>query len=63
MSGYSVRYNDDLTETLSAMLARTKSMYAVNHGLAPLFKSLLYENFTRSVFHVYCDNESLNEVT
>ena len=34
-------------------LAQTKSMYEVNHGIAPFFKSFLYENLTRSVFHVY----------
>ena len=63
MSGCSIRRsNDDLTKTLSVIfpecksirnfnIARTKSMYAVNHGLALFFKSLLYESLTRSVFH------------
>lgn len=74
MSGYSIRSNDDLAKTLSTMfpecesirifyLAQTESMYPVNHGFAPFFKFLLYENLTRSVFHVYCFDESLNEVT
>lgn len=74
ISGYSIRSNNDLAKTLSAMspegksiktfnLAQTKSIYAVNYGLAPFFKSLLYENLTRLVFHVYCFDKSLNEVT
>ena len=74
MSDYSIRPNDNLTETLSAMfpqcksirnfnLARTESMYAVNHGIGPFFKSLLYGKLKRSVFHVYCFDESLAEVT
>ena len=74
MSRYSIRSNDDLTKTLSVMfpefesfrnfdLARTKSMHAFNRGLAPFFKSFLYENLTRSVLYVYCFDESLNEVT
>ena len=49
MSGYSVRSNNDLSLTFAAMfpelkrtfnLARTKSMYMINHGIAPYSKSL-----------------------
>ena len=63
ISGYSIRSNNDLAKTLSFNLAQTKSIYAVTYGLAPFFKSLLYENLTRPVFHVYCFDKSLNEVT
>ena len=52
ISGYSVRNNDDIKATFATMfpdsnitkmmtLNRTKSMYAINHGLAPFCKSAL----------------------
>ena len=58
--GFSFRTNDDLNETLSAMLpdskiarnfsmARTKAMYAIN----PYFKSLLLSNKNTSEIHVH----------
>ena len=61
MSGYSVRSNDDLSLTFAAMfpelkrtfnMARTKSMYVINHRLAHYFKSLLKASIDRSdIFH------------
>ena len=71
MDGFSVRSNDELNETLSAMfpdsniagsfsLARTKSMYAINHGIYPYFKSLLLSSLSQSNIHVYSFDESLN---
>ena len=59
MSGYSIRSNDDLFETFSAMfpefksiklfsMARTKSMYVINYGIAPYFKSLLKADIEKS---------------
>ena len=44
-------------------MARTKGMYAINHGIAPYFKSLLLSNINTSDIHVYSFDESLNEVT
>ena len=51
MGGYSIHSNNDLSLTFAVMfpklkrtfnMARTKSMYVINHGLAPYFnKSLL----------------------
>ena len=73
--GFSVRTNDDLNETLSAMfpdskiarnfsMARTKAMYAINHGIAPYFKSLLLSSINdTSDIHVYSFDKSLNEIT
>ena len=74
MDGFSVRSNDELNETLSAMfpdseiagsfsMARTKSMYAINHGIYPYFKSLLLSSLSQSNIHVYSFDESLNNVT
>lgn len=74
MSGVSVRFNDDIVETLKAMfpelnnlkdfsLGRTKSMYVINHGLAPYFKALLIDTLGKSKIHAYCFDESLNEST
>ena len=75
MKGFSVRTNDDLNETLSAMfpdskiarnfsMARTKAMYAINHGIAPYFKSLLLSSINdTSDIHVYSFDKSLNEIT
>ena len=44
-------------------MARTKAMYAINHGIAPYFKSLLLSSINTSDIHVYSFDESLNEVT
>ena len=52
MGACSVCFNDDLNQTFAAMfaefeiiknfgLARTKSVYVINHGLAPYFKTLV----------------------
>ena len=71
--GFSVRSNDELNETLSAMfpdskiagsfsMARTKSRYAINHGIYPYFKSLL-SSLSQSNIHVYSFDESLNNIT
>ena len=73
-SGFSLRSNDDLSDVFAAMfpdsaialqfqMARSKSMYELNHGLAPHFKSLLVETLQMSEIHVYSFDESLNEVT
>ena len=59
MSEYSIRSNDDLFEMFSAMfpefksvklfsMARTKSMYVINQGIAPYFKSLLKADVEKS---------------
>ena len=74
MDGFSVQSNDELSETLSAMfpdskiagsfsMARTKSMYAINHGTCPNFKSLLLSSLSQSNIHVYSFDESLNNIT
>ena len=74
LGGFSVRANDDFNETLSAMfpdskiarnfsMATTKAMYAINHGIAAYFKSLLLSSINTSDIHVYSFDESLNEVT
>ena len=55
MSGYSALSNEDMSETLAVMfpefeatnsfqMSRSKSMYVVNHGLSPYFKSVLETN-------------------
>ena len=73
MDGFSVRSNDELNETLSAMfpdskiagsfsMARTKSMYAINHGIYPYFKGLLLSSLSRSNIHVCSFDESLNNI-
>ena len=58
--------------TLSAMfpdskIARNFSMervmYAINHGIAPYFKSLLLSSINTSDIHGYSFDEILNEVT
>ena len=64
VSGYSVRNNDDIKATFAAMfpdsniakmmtLNRTKSMYAINHGLAPFFKSALMSDLQKSDIDTY----------
>ena len=69
-----MRSNDDLRKTFAAMfpqlknlykfnLARTKSMYVINHGLAPFFKSMLNDSLQKFNIHVFSFDESLNEVT
>ena len=74
MSGYSIRSNDDLFETFSAMfpefktvklfsMARTKSLYVINHGIAPYFKSLLKADIEKSDMFSFSFDESLNEAT
>ena len=73
-SGFSLRSNDDSSNVFAAMfpdsaialqlqMAHSKSMYELNHGLAPHFKSLLVETLQMSEIHVYSFDESLNEVT
>ena len=63
-NGFSNRANDELTETFASMLpdsriaksfilARTKSMYRVTHGLAPYFKSVLVSTQDKSDIHVH----------
>ena len=69
-----MRSNDDLGKTVAAMfpqlnslynfnLASTKSMYVINHGLAPFFKSMLNDSLQKANTHVFCFDESLNQVT
>ena len=70
MRGVSVQFNDDIRETISAMfpdikfkefsLNRTKSMYVINHGLAPYFQIDALGNYE---IHVYSFDESLNDST
>ena len=38
-------------------------MYLINHGFAPCFKSMLNDSLQKSNFHVFCFDESVNEVT
>ena len=74
MGGCSFRFNDDMSQKFQAMfpeleilnkfgLGRTKSMYAVKHGLAPHFKELLNSNLQKSEIFSYSFDESLNEAT
>ena len=73
MSGVSVQFNDDIRKTISAMfpdikfkefsLNRTKSMYVINHGLAPYFQTLLIDALGKYEIHVYSFDESLNDST
>ena len=72
MSGYSVSSNDDLSPTFAAMfpefkrtfnMARTKSLYVINHGLAPYFKSLIKTSIDRPDIFSFSFDESLNEAT
>ena len=65
ISGYSVRNNDDIKATFATMfpdsnitkmmtLNRTKSMYAINHGLAPFCKSALMMISKNQIFsHIH----------
>ena len=74
LSEHSMRSNDDLGKTFSAMfpqlktlcnfnLARTKSIYVINHGLAWFLKSMLNDSLEKSNILVFCFDESLNDVT
>ena len=73
MCGYSARLNEDMNETLAAIfpefeatkliqMSRSKSIYVVNHGLAPYFKSVLKTNLHKTDFLVYSFDESLNDI-
>ena len=73
-SGYSVRNKDDFKSTFASMfpdsniakmmiLNRTKSINAINRGLAPIFKSALRSDLQKSDIRTYSLDESLNEVT
>ena len=44
-------------------MGRTKSMYMINHGLAPFFKSLLLSELNKSDIFIFSFDESLNQVT
>ena len=61
--------NEDMNEILAAMfpefeatksfqMSLSKSMYVVNHGLAPYFKSVLKTNLHKADFLVYSFDES-----
>ena len=74
LSGHYMRSNDDLRKTFAAVflqlkslynfnLACTKSMYVINHGHSPFFKSMLNDSLQKSNIHVFCFDESLSEVT
>ena len=73
LSGVSVQFNDDIGETFSAMfldinfkdfsLNRTKSMYVINHDLAPYFQTLFIDALAKSEIHVYSFEESLDDST
>ena len=74
MSGYAAHSNEDMNETLAAMcpefkatksfqMSQSKSMYVVNYGLSPYFKSVLKTNIHKADFLVYSSYESLNHVT
>ena len=74
MSGYAAHSNEDMNETLAAMcpefkatkslqMSQSKSMYVVNYGLSPYFKSVLKTNIHKADFLVYSSYESLNDVT
>ena len=68
-----VRLNNDIRETYSAIfldinfkdfsLSRAKSMYVINHVLAPYFQTLLIDTLEKSKIYVYSFGESLNEST
>ena len=74
MDGFSVRSNDELNETLSAIfpdskitgsfsIVRTESMYAINQWIYLYFESLLLSSLNQSNIHVYSFDESLNNFT
>ena len=47
----------------SFKLGPDKMLYSINFGVAPFFKSLLYEDIKKSCCFVACFDESLNPVT
>ena len=47
----------------SFKLGPDKMRYSINFGVAPFFKSLLYEDIKKSCCFVACFDESLNPVT
>lgn len=64
MNRFSVQANDKLKNTFAAMfpdskiatsfsMTRTKTMYIINHELAPYFKSLLLDSLKKSDIHAY----------
>ena len=71
---HSICLNEGLGRTFTAMLsqhkslysfnlARTKSMYVINLGLAPFFNFMLSDSLQKCNIHVFCFDESLNKVT
>ena len=74
ISGYSNNSSANLNNLFSCMfpdsqlaksfkLGADKMRYSSNFGLAPFFKSLLYEDIKKSCCFVACFDESLNPVT
>ena len=74
ISGYSNNSSANLNNLFSCMfpdsqlaksfkLGADKMRYSINFGLAPFFKSLLYEEIKKSCYFVACFDESLNPVT
>ena len=51
----------DITQQFS--MGCVKSMYVINHWLAPFFKSQLTDDLEKSDIHVFSFDESLNDVT
>ena len=66
LSGHPMRSNSDLGKIVAMFpqikslynfnLARTKSMYNINHGLAPFSKSMLNDSLEKSNIHVFYFN-------
>ena len=71
MSGVSVRFNDDVRQTVSVIfsdinfkdfcLNRTKSKCVINHDLSPYFQTLLTDALGKSEIHVYSFDKSLRQ--
>ena len=53
MNGVSVRFNDEFNDL--------KSMYVINHDLAPYFQTLLIDALGKSEIQVYSFDKSLND--
>ena len=64
INGFSVRSNHHLNDTFAAMfpdsdiaqhfsMGCTISMYVINHGLAPFFKTKLTDDLEKSDIHVF----------
>lgn len=64
MNRFSFQANNKLKNTFAAMfpdskiatsfsMTRTKTMYIINHELAPYFKSLLLDSLKKSDIHAY----------